>query len=100
MITGSGSGTQNSRLAGLNQSKSQPGLVKIRTTAINNASGDQPVPNANLYKHSMPDNTIVGAAGSRKQPSDGKNPAKSLNATINLEQMLNGAKSSRVLPQP
>ena len=38
--------------------------------------------------------------GSRKQPSDGKNPAKSLNATINLEQMLNGAKSSRVLPQP
>lgn len=42
---------------------------------------------------------MVGST-SRKQPSDGKNPAKSLNATINLEQMLNGAKSSRVLPQP
>ena len=55
MISGSGSGTQNSRLAGLNQSKSQPGLVKIRTTAINNASGDQPVSNANLYKQVIGD---------------------------------------------
>ena len=42
----------------------------------------------------------MAGSTSRKQPSDGKNPAKSLNATINLEQMLNGAKSSRVLPQP
>lgn len=36
----------------------------------------------------------------RKPQVDGKNPAKSLNATINLEQMLNGSKSSRILPQP
>ena len=35
--------------------------------------------------------------GSGAGLKDGKNPAKSLNATINLEQMLNGAKSSRVL---
>lgn len=35
----------------------------------------------------------------RKATSDVKNPAKSLNATINLEQMLNGSKSSRLLPQ-
>lgn len=35
----------------------------------------------------------------RQQPTDSKNPAKSLNATINLEQMLNGSKSGRVIPQ-
>ena len=30
------------------------------------------------------------------QSNDGKNPAKSLNATINLEQMLQGSKSGRI----
>lgn len=35
----------------------------------------------------------------RKAAADTKNPAKSLNATINLEQMLNGSKSNRILPQ-
>ena len=36
----------------------------------------------------------------RKAQVEAKNPTKSLNATINLEQMLNGSKSNRVLPQP
>ena len=37
----------------------------------------------------------------RKQLADtgAKNPNKSLNATINLDQMLNGSKSSRIIPQ-
>ena len=37
---------------------------------------------------------------SRRATQENKNPAKSLNATINLEQMLNGSKSSRIIPQP
>lgn len=55
--------------------------------------------NANLLKQVM-DDSIGTSGGTRKQASDCKNPAKSLNATINLEQMLNGAKSGRILNQP
>ena len=45
--------------------------------------------------------TVTDSTQSRRQhTSDIKNPAKNLNATINLEQMLNGSKSNRVLPQP
>ena len=42
---------------------------------------------------------VAESIAGRKQGTESKNPAKSLNATINLEQMLSGAKHGRVLPQ-
>jgi tartrate dehydratase alpha subunit/fumarate hydratase class I-like protein len=81
---------------GLTQSKSQPGgIVKIRTNANNNSNNGiaEPVATNTLYKQVMAESIQA-----RKNTSDVKNPAKSLNATINLEQMLNGSKSGRLLP--
>ena len=58
MISGGSSGG-STRLAGLHQSKSQPGLVKIRATAINaHPIGDVSQPHSNsIYKQTVTDST-------------------------------------------
>lgn len=97
MIGASGSNSSQ-RLSGLNQSKSTPGLVKIRTTTNNGgqATGASSVNEQNT----MLKQPVVGQqdSASNMRNTGAKNPAKSLNATINLEQMLQGSRSSRVLP--
>lgn len=98
MIGASGSNSSQ-RLAGLSQSKSTPGLVKIRTGAPNGIGQAQASTSDQIG--SMLKQPVVGTnVDSSASRNGGKNPAKSLNATINLEQILQGSRSSRMLPQP
>ena len=95
----------------MGQSKSQPGLVKIPRTqviAVNNASMHGSTAANNQSNQSNSRQAVESNNAARRQQQIeitnanvvGKHPAKQLNATINLEQMLNSSKSNRVLPNP